>query len=108
MKAVEIIMIPVTDQQKANEFYMKLGFQVVVEAPSHNGETWIQLGLANQGTTISLAKFSGIIFETGDIEKEIRELKSRGVSVEKIDDTPWGRFAWMKDPDGNGLCLHQR
>ena len=108
MKTTEIIMIPVTDQQKAKEFYLKLGFQVIAEAPSEHGQTWIQLGLPNQTTTISLASFHGIIFETEDIEKEIKDLKAKGVAVEKIDNTPWGKFAWLKDPDGNGLCLHQK
>ena len=37
-----------------------------------------------------------------------RELKAKGIEVGKIDDTPWGRFAWLKDLDGNGLCLHQK
>ena len=108
MNTVEIIMIPVSDQQKAKEFYMKLGFQIVAEAPAEHGETWIQLGLPNQSTTISLATFNGIIFESNDIENEIRELKAKGIKVEKIDNTPWGKFAWLKDPDGNGLCLHQK
>lgn len=108
MKTIEVIMIPVADQQKAKEFYMKLGFQLIVESPMGNGETWIQLGLPGHDTTISLAKFHGIVLETGDIEKESRELKAKGVNVEKIDDTPWGRFAWLKDLDGNGLCLHQK
>jgi catechol 2,3-dioxygenase-like lactoylglutathione lyase family enzyme len=108
MKTTEIIMIPVTDQQKAKEFYLKLGFQLIAEAPSEHGQTWIQLGLPNQTTTISLATFHGIIFETDDIEKEIKALKAKGVEVGKTDDTPWGKFAWLKDPDGNGLCLHQK
>lgn len=108
MNAVEIIMIPVTDQQKAKEFYLKLGFQLIVEAPMEQGETWIQLGLPGQTTTISLAKFQGIIFETEDIEKEMEELKAKGIEVGKVDDTPWGKFAWLKDLDGNSLCLHQK
>ncbi|MFL9483411.1 VOC family protein [Chitinophagaceae bacterium LWZ2-11] len=108
MNAAEIIMIPVTDQQKAKEFYLKLGFQLIVEAPMEQGETWIQLGLPGQTTTISLAKFQGIIFETEDIEKEMEELKAKGIEVGKVDDTPWGKFAWLKDLDGNSLCLHQK
>jgi catechol 2,3-dioxygenase-like lactoylglutathione lyase family enzyme len=108
MKNIEIIMIPVTDQQKAKEFYLKLGFQLIMEAPSDHGETWIQLGLPGQNIYISLAKFSGIILETSDIEKEIQDLSTKGLSIGKIDDTPWGKFAWLKDLDGNGLCLHQK
>ena len=75
---------------------------------STRGQTWIQLGLPGETTTISLASFQGIIFESDDIEKEIAGLKINGIEVGKVDDTPWGKFAWMKDRDGNGLCLHQK
>jgi catechol 2,3-dioxygenase-like lactoylglutathione lyase family enzyme len=108
MKKAEIIMIPVTDQQKAKEYYSRLGFQVVAEAPDGHGGVWLQMGLPGQDTTLSLSKFHGIIFVTEDIEEEVRVLKGKGIEAGKIDDTPWGRFAWLKDPDGNGLCLHQR
>jgi len=108
MKTIEIITIQVTDQEKAKEFYMKLGFQIIVEAPMGNGETWVQLGLSGQTTSIALMSFSGVICETDDIEKEIVELKSKGIETSQIDDTPWGKFARLKDPDGNGLTLHQK
>ena len=108
MKTIEIINIPVADQQKAKAFYQKLDFQLLVEAPMGNGETWVQLGLPNQTTSLSLMNFHGVILETDDIDKEVRELKSRGIESSKIDDTPWGRFAQLKDPDGNGLTLHQK
>jgi catechol 2,3-dioxygenase-like lactoylglutathione lyase family enzyme len=108
MKTIEIINVPVADQQKAKSFYMKLGFELIVEAPMGNGQTWVQLGLPNQTTSLSLMNFQGIILETGDIEKEILDLKSKDIEVSKIDDTPWGRFAQLKDPDGNNLTLHQK
>jgi catechol 2,3-dioxygenase-like lactoylglutathione lyase family enzyme len=108
MKSVEIIMLPVKDRQRAKEFYLKLGFKVVVEALDPHGETWIQMGLPNGTTTISLAGFQGIIFETDNIEVEVEELKTKGIEVGKIDNTPWGRFAWLKDLDGNSLCLRQK
>src|SRR4051812_4869521 len=108
MKSVEIIMVPVKDRQTAKEFYLKLGFKILVEAPGEHGETWIQMGLPGSNTSISLASFQGIICETAHIEQEIERLKSVGIEVGKIDNTPWGRFAWLKDIDGNSLCLHQR
>ena len=108
MKSVEIIMVPVKDRQKSKEFYLKLGFQIVAEAPDAHGGTWIQMGLPNENTTISLAGFHGIIFETDNIENEIKGLKAKGIEVGEIDDTPWGRFAWLKDLDGNGLCLREK
>lgn len=108
MKNLEIIMLPVKDQQKAKEFYLKLGFKVIVEAPAEHGQTWLQMGLPNQTTSISLATFHGIICETDDIDKETKVLKTKGIEIERVDKTPWGTFAWMKDADGNGICLHQK
>ncbi len=67
-----------------------------------------EMSLPDGNATISLAGFEGIICETDDIEKEVKVLKAKGVEVGKIDDTPWGRFAWLKDLDGNSLCLHQK
>lgn len=108
MKTTEIIMIPVSDQQNAKAFYLKLGFEVIAEAPMGNGGTWLQMGLPGQVTTVSLAKFQGIIFQTDNIDKEIGALKAKGIVTGQIDPTPWGQFAWLQDPDGNKLCLHQK
>lgn len=108
MKKLEIVMLPASDQQKAKEFYLKLGLEILVEAPAAHGQTWVQLGFPGQETSISLANFSGLIFETDDIEKEIEELKVKGIELGKTGSTPWGKFAWLKDLDGNSLCLHQK
>ncbi|WP_426580986.1 hypothetical protein [Mucilaginibacter sp. R-33] len=42
MKAIEIISIPVTDQQAAKAFYLKIGFEILVEANFENkpGSRW--------------------------------------------------------------------
>ena len=101
-------MIPVADQQKAKAFYLNLGFELIMEAPSDHGETWIQLGLPNSNVTISLAKFHGIIIETADIAAKIEDLKEKGIFAEQTHETPWGKFAWLKDLDGNSLCLHEK
>jgi catechol 2,3-dioxygenase-like lactoylglutathione lyase family enzyme len=108
MKSIEIIMIPVTDQQKAKEFYVKLGFEIAVEAPMEHGQTWIQMKMPDQDVSIALVSFHGVIFESDDIEKDIQELKAKGINSGEIDSKPWGKFSWLKDPDGNGLCLHQK
>lgn len=108
MKSLEIIMLPVKDRQKAKDFYLRLGFRVTIEATDPHGEAWIQMGLPDSNTTISLASFHAMICQTDNIEKEVEDLVTKGIEVGKIDDTPWGRFAWLKDPDGNSLCLHEK
>ncbi|MDQ6814632.1 MAG: VOC family protein [Bacteroidota bacterium] len=116
MTAIEVISVPVTDQQASKEFYLTIGFQLIVEADMGNGSTWVQLGLPGQTTSITLVHWfkempagsmQGLVLKSTDIEKEVADLKAKGVEVKPIDDTPWGRFASFSDPNGNGLTLHQ-
>ena len=117
MKSIEIISIPVTDQTRAKEFYLQLGFELIVEAPFEGGQDWVQLGFPGSTVSITLVTWfdnmpagciSGLVIKTDDLAKEIEELTAKGLNVGKIDQTPWGKFAWMKDLDGNALCLHQK
>jgi predicted enzyme related to lactoylglutathione lyase len=130
MRTLEIIPVPVSSQEKAKVFYQKLGFDVVVEQPMGNGQTWLQMGYPGQAACLSLISWwpykevamapgtlRGIIIQTDDIEKDVEELQKKGiemgmVSLKGIDEgkiahTPWGKFIHFSDPDGNGLSLHQ-
>ena len=116
MKAIEIISIPVSDQQRSKEFYVKLGFTILIEAPFGNGQNWVQLGFNGHDTSITLVTWfrnmpagsvNGFVIKTGDLEKDIEELTAKGIEVGKVEQTPWGKFLSVKDPDGNALSLHQ-
>jgi len=116
MKSIDIISVPVSDQQIAKKFYLTFGFTIVVEAP-FGDQQWIQMGLAGGGTTITLVNWfpemptgslRGFVIGTDDIEKEKAHLEAAGIAVEEIEKTPWGRFAAVKDPDGNRWSLHQQ
>jgi len=107
MKSLEIVMMPVKDQQRAKNFYLKLGYHVIVEAAMGNGETWLQVGLPGAHTTLSLGSFHAIICDTEDIQRESTRLKEQGIEVGQADHTSWGIFAWLKDLDGNNICLRQ-
>lgn len=116
MKAISIISIPVTDQQAAKEFYLKLGFKLLAEAP-FDTHKWIQLALPGQeAVSITLVTWfpnmqpgciNGFVIDTDDLNKDIEELSAKGITVGKIDQTPWGKFAAVIDPDGNRLSLHE-
>jgi predicted enzyme related to lactoylglutathione lyase len=116
MKSATIISVPVTDQQRAKEFYLKLGLTLIVEAPMGKDQVWVQLGFPGGGATLTLVNWfekmqagsmHGLVISTDNIEKDIEELKAKGIEVRAIDNTPWGKFASIKDPDGNSLSLHQ-
>lgn len=116
MKFIEVVSIPVSDQQVAKEFYLKIGFELIIEAPMGDGSTWLQLGLPGQTTSLSLVTWfkniapgssQGLVLHTEDIKKEVDELRAKGLTVKDIDDTPWGKFAEFSDPDGNSMVLRQ-
>lgn len=107
MKAIEIVMIPVKDRQASKKFYEKLGLKTLIESKDTHGDPWIQVGFPGQHTSFALMAFHGIVCTTDNIEKEIEGIKAKGIDVGKIDVTPFGKFAWLKDLDGNGICLRE-
>jgi predicted enzyme related to lactoylglutathione lyase len=116
MKSIEIISIPVTDQEKAKTFYLQLGFQVIIESTFEGDKKWIQLGFPGSSTGITLVNWfdnmpagciNGLVIKTDDLVKDIAALNDQGIKVGKIDETPWGKFAAVADPDGNRLSLHE-
>lgn len=81
------------------------------------GQTWIQMGLPGSLASIALVTWfkkmpagsvQGLVIRTDSIEADVQDLKNKGLAPGKIEETPWGKFASLKDPDGNGLSLHQR
>lgn len=45
-------------------------------------------------------------FRVDDLDGLLRQLAAAGVKVDpKRDDTPYGRFAWISDPEGNRVEL---
>jgi len=115
MKLIEIISIPVTDQARAKEFYLALGFEIVVEAPFEGDKKWIQLALPGSKTPgITLVTWfdnmpagciNGLVISTDDLPADIAALIAKGITVGPIDKTPWGDFAAVIDPDGNRISL---
>jgi len=116
MKTIELISVPVTDQQKSKEFYLKMGLELVRENPMGNNQTWIQLRFPDGGPEITLVNWfekmpagslHGIILLSKNIDEDIQRLNGNGIKTGKIDQTPWGKFAAITDPDGNNWNLHQ-
>ena len=113
----EILSVPVSDQQRAKQFYRDvLGFSLIREEPMGPGMNWIQLGPPGQNVTIALVTWfenmkpgglQGVMVNTADIHTEHASLQSRGLQIGEIKQEPWGRYAMFTDPDGNGWILRQ-
>ena len=44
-------------------------------------------------------------FRIGDLDGLLDSLRSRGVAIEPSEDESYGRFAWIRDPEGNRVEL---
>jgi catechol 2,3-dioxygenase-like lactoylglutathione lyase family enzyme len=116
--------IPAADIERARAFYAdKLGLTAAAElVPGY-----LRYETAG-GTTFNIyqTQYAGTAGHTlaqihvGDVEKEVADLKSKGVAFEVYDDMPgveWrgevavapemGKAAWFKDSEGNILCLDE-
>jgi predicted enzyme related to lactoylglutathione lyase len=116
MLSFEIISIPVSDQQASKAFYQKMGFKVIVEAPYEHGQKWIQMAIPGSSISITLVTWfnnmppgciNGLVIKTDTLEQDIAAMRAQGIDVAEPENTPWGIFASVKDPDGNRLSLPQ-
>ena len=107
---VATVAIPVTDQDRALEFYVgQLGFETRRDIPFGDGR-WIEVAPAGAATTIALVPAgipAGIRLTTTDADTDHGDLRARGVDADpevmRIPDAP--PMFGLRDPDGNTLIL---
>jgi len=117
IKCIKFVSVPVTDQQRALEFYTKaLGMRVLTDQPFDGRQRWIELGIpraetrlvlfTGQGQEKLIGGFMNISFTADDVEATAREMKAKGVEfVQEPEKADWGTAAIFKDPDGNQFVL---
>jgi catechol 2,3-dioxygenase-like lactoylglutathione lyase family enzyme len=119
-KADATPMIAVTDLDRARKFYEdKLGLDTKDEMGGEvltmtSGDTLINVYRSEFAGT---NKATALTFQVDDLEKEVGELKDKGIFFEHYDNLPGlqqkgdcyvaegFKTAWFKDPDGNILSL---
>ena len=120
------VIVMVSDQQKALEFYsQKLGFEIK-ENQEDGEDSWIEVRPKNSGAPISLVNpnkagmppdkreqakqkigtATGIWFYAKDINSVYQTLKSRGVEITEPEKQPWGvMMSRFYDQDKNEYSL---
>lgn len=48
-----------------------------------------------------------INYRVRDLAGFVRRLRSAGIEIEKQEDSEYGGFAWLRDPEGNKIELYQ-
>jgi predicted enzyme related to lactoylglutathione lyase len=121
IKSVKFVSIPVTDQDRAIEFYTeKLGMTIMTDQPMGPGaQRWIELAVPGADTRVVLftpaghedriGGFSNVVFASDHVEKTHQQLAARGVEfVQPPKKEPWGTSAIFKDQDGNQFVLSSK
>ncbi len=117
---LELVPIPVTDVDRAKDFYSELlGFVVDVDVRPADGVRVVQV--TPRGSACSIGFGTGLpAYEAApgsvralhlvvaDIERARAELVGRGIDVADVQDVGGGvRYAAFADPDGNTWTLQE-
>ncbi|MFL5636760.1 MAG: VOC family protein [Gemmatimonadaceae bacterium] len=64
--------------------------------------------ISQSRTTLPAERLESTInYRVRDLEGFLTQLKADGIAIEKTEDADYGRFAWIKDPEGNRIELYQ-
>lgn len=118
---IEVVVVPVADVDRAKAFYVDAGFELDHDAEPGNGMRVVQL--TPPGSSCSIVISSGMTSMTPgsiellqlivtDIEAARTELLERGVPIGDVElmgpeDQDGMKFAFFKDPDGNGWTVQE-
>lgn len=113
---LELVAIPVSDVDRAKEFYERAGFNPDHDHAVGDDIRFVQLTPPGSACSIAIGKgvtdappgsVQGMQMVVEDIEEAHAELSGRGVEVSEIQDFPWGSFVFFADPDGNRWAVQQ-
>ena len=114
---LELVQVPVSDVDRAKAFYVEqIGFN-----PDHDHQVdeqvrFVQLTPRGSACSISLTtgahqmtpgSVEGLQLVVDDADAARAELIERGVEASEVQEFPWGRFVFFKDPDGNGWSVQE-
>jgi predicted enzyme related to lactoylglutathione lyase len=114
---LELVNIPVTDVDRALDFYVnKVGFTLDHDRSPTDEIRFVQLTPKGSACSISIGRglseaepgsVQGMQLVVEDAHAAHAELTDRGVEASEVQEFPWGRFVFFSDPDGNGWAVQQ-
>lgn len=114
---IELIFVPVSDVDRAKEFYQRVGFHADHDHTVTEGLRFVQMTPPGSACSIAFGTGLGLDLEPGqqntiqvvvpDADEALAHLRGLGVEADGVDDQDWGRFVRFADPDGNTWTLQQ-
>lgn len=113
---IELIMVPVTDVDRARDFYANLGWHVDHDQTVSDEIRFVQLTPPGSACSIAVGKgisdmepgsLRAVQLVVADADAALAHLTERGVEAKGVQDLEWGRFVYFADLDGNAYALQQ-
>jgi len=113
---IELVTVPVTDVDKAKDFYVRAGFNADFDETVNENLRFVQLTPPGSACSICLGvgltkmkpgSMESIQMVVADAQKAHDELVERGIEVSEVTPLEWGTFVYFSDPDGNKWALQQ-
>ena len=114
---LELVAVPVTDVDRAKAFYVdQVGFNADHDHRVSDEMRFVQLTPPGSACSIAIGtgimdtepgSVQGLQLVVADADAARTHLVERGVEVGEVQDFPWGRFVFFKDPDGNGWAVQE-
>jgi len=113
---LELVAIPVTDVDRAKDFYVRAGFNADHDHRVSDELRFVQLTPAGSACSICIGEgitpaepgsVRGMQMVVDDIEAAREQLVGADIEVTEIDRQAWGDFVYFQDPDGNSWALQQ-
>ncbi|HET7490055.1 MAG TPA: VOC family protein [Acidimicrobiales bacterium] len=113
---LELVVVPVSDVDRAKAFYERIGFHADVDATVSDEQRFVQLTPPGSACSIAVGKgitsarpgsVEGLQVVVADVHEARNHLKECEVEVGDVQEFPWGSFVWFSDPDGNRWAVQQ-
>jgi len=113
---IELIFVPVSDIDRALDFYAGLGWNVDFDQSPSDEIRFVQMTPPASACSIAFGRglsdaepgsLRGVQLVIRDAAAALELLRSRGVDAEGPQELPWGTFVTFRDPDGNEFTLQE-
>ncbi|RDI51913.1 VOC family protein [Nocardia mexicana] len=113
---IELVALPVTDVDRAKDFYTKIGFNADHDASPTEDIRFVQLTPPGSGCSICIGKnitqaapgsVEGMQMVVASAEQAYQQLVAAGVEATPVKDEGWGLFTYFADPDGNKWAVQE-
>ena len=127
---LEVVVVPVSDVDRAKEFYEKrCGFNVDLDTGMRNGMRVVQITPPGSACSVTIGdglvdsapgSLKGLQLVVSDVEAAREDLSGRGVDVSTVQHMSaegrweegkgdaWNSFIFFTDPDGNEWTVQER